>query len=103
MVSNLKIEEPLGNSDHATIKFDLNCYMAREPPKLKVLYHKGNYTKMKDLLDKVEWEKEFKKYPNNVNEKWKFFKTTFHNIQEKCVPTRMVYVDGKLSKNYQCH
>ena len=32
---------------------------------------------MRELLNNVDWEEEFKKYPQNVNKKWEFFKKIY--------------------------
>ena len=38
---------PIGKSDHSTISFKLNVSPEPQPPKLKVLYEKGDYEKIK--------------------------------------------------------
>ena len=69
MIQNLEINSPVGNSDHAVLNFDFMYKSDYRPPKLKIYYQKGDYEKMKDLLN-IDWELEFSKYPNDVEKQW---------------------------------
>ena len=50
MVSDIKIEAPLGKSDHSIIYFTFNCTTETSPPEIKTIYQKGDYEKMKNIL-----------------------------------------------------
>ena len=52
----VKIFEPLGNSDHNQIHFDIN--VKSESKKMKTYkrnFHKGNYKDMRKYLAKLDW------------------------------------------------
>ena len=38
MISDIKIDSPIGASDHSFISFNLNCNIQSTPPKIKVMY-----------------------------------------------------------------
>ena len=55
-MDNVKIFEPLGNSDHNQIHFDIN--VKSESKKMKTYkrnFHKGNYKDMRKYLAKLDW------------------------------------------------
>ena len=58
MIPEVDINYPLWNGDQATILFKLKCYMDREEPTVKSFYNKGDYVKMRKLLNNIDWEEE---------------------------------------------
>ena len=69
-------------------------------PQDKKLYHKGDYTKMNEMLQGVDWEKAFENFPNDVNKQWDFFKQKYYEAEEKYIPKKLVYINGKLSQKF---
>ena len=56
LVDNVKILEPLGNSDHNQIHFDINVKSESKNKKTyKRNFHKGNYKDMRKYLAKLDW------------------------------------------------
>ena len=86
LVRNVKVEPPIGNSDHALVKFELN-YMA--PSKIGYFY-KRNY-KLADLnkicgyLSNVDWYGSFNSV-TGVNAKYELFLAVLNHCIELFVP-----------------
>lgn len=55
---------------------------------------------MREILQNIDWEEEFEKYPSDVNKKWEFFKCKFLEAEKECVPRKKVYMKGKFSKKF---
>ncbi len=56
LVSDIKVQAPIGKSDHGTIIFRIHCgYEQRIKPAPKYLYNKGNYDQVRADLD-VDWD-----------------------------------------------
>ena len=56
LVDNVKIIEPLGNSDHNQIHFDINVKSESKNKKTyKRNFHKGNYKDMRKYLAQLDW------------------------------------------------
>ena len=56
LVDNVKIHEPLGNSDHNQIHFVIKINVKSESKKTyRRKFHKGNYKDMKKYLAKLDW------------------------------------------------
>ena len=98
MVSNLDILAPLGKSDHAIIKFTINCEMNYQQPQIKKLFNKGNYDGIKNKINSINWEEEFNKYPDDINKQWKFFCDIYADAEKTYIPRKTVYVNGKMNK-----
>ena len=54
-MDHVKIFEPLGNSDHNQIHFDINVKSERNKKTYKRNFHKGNYKDMRKYLAKLDW------------------------------------------------
>ena len=50
-------------------------------------------------MKQVDWKAEFDQYPDDIKRQWHFFKSKYMETEPQCVPKKLVYVDGKLSKN----
>ena len=55
LVDNVKIHEPLGNSDHKQIHFDINVKSECKLKKYRRNFHKGNFKDMRKYLAKLDW------------------------------------------------
>ena len=97
MVSDIEIEAPLGKSDHSIIYFTFNCATETSPPEIKTTYQKGDYAKMKNILFEYDWEN-LQRQSDDINKQWELFKNIFLDAENQCVPRKLTYVNGKLSK-----
>ena len=100
MIENLVYEAPLGKSDHAVLHFTFICQLPSAPPSIKVQYEKGNYTKLNEVLSRVDWISEFSKYPNDVEKQWSFFKDKYEEAEKTYVPRKIVHLNGKIKKKF---
>ena len=55
LVDNVKIHEPLGNSDHNQIYFDIKVKSESENKNYRRSFHKGKYKYMRIYLAKLHW------------------------------------------------
>ena len=84
-MDNVKIFEPLGNSDHNQIHFDINV---KSESKNKKTYnrnfHKGNYKDMRKYLAKLDWNNMLMN--KTAIECWNILKYEIESIIDKFVP-----------------
>ena len=99
LISNINIESPLGASDHSLISFCVDCCTPQSEPKIKVIYDKGDYSKIKNELNKLDWEILFQNHEDNVNMQWELFKNIYLSLEE-CVPRKKVFINGLESKKH---
>lgn len=100
MIENLNISAPLGKSDHSVLNFDIVHELATQKKKIKVLYEKADYKRFNELMGQVNWEDTFKDIPDDVNQQWELFKQKYIEAEAQCVPKKVVYIDGKLSRKF---
>ena len=85
LVDNVKIFEPLGNSDHNQIHFDITV---KSESKIKKTYkrnfHKGNYKDMRKYLAKLDWNNMLMN--KTAIECWNILKYEIESIIDKFVP-----------------
>ena len=98
MISDISLNAPLGKSDHSIICFNFICNKDNTPPKINKQYHKGDYKKFNDILSHIDWNDKFNGYENDVDKQWGIFKDIFLDAESKCVPRKVVHINGKLSK-----
>ena len=87
LVDNAKIHEPLGNSDHNQIHFDINVKSESKNKKsYRRNFHKGNYKDMRKYLAKLDWNN----MPMNKTaiECWNILKYEIESIIDKFVPLK---------------
>ena len=82
MIENLVYEAPLGKSHHAVLHFTFICQLPSAPPSIKVQYEKGNYTKLNEVLSRVDWISEFSQYPNDVEKQWSFSRINMKKLNK---------------------
>ena len=85
MVSNLDYLPGLGSSDHICLSFKLNCYTtcSNETPQEKLCFHKGNYEKMRRILDNINWEDEIDELP--FSQAWDYFTKQLEATVKECI------------------
>ena len=82
LVDNVKILEPLGNSDHNQIHFDINVKSESKNKKTyKRNFHKGNY---KDVRKYLDWNNMLMN--KTAIECWNILKYEIESIIDKFVP-----------------
>ena len=53
-----------------------------------MIYDKGDYSKMKNELNKLDWEILFQNHEDDVNMQWELFKNIYLSLEEECVPRK---------------
>ena len=93
-MDNVKIHEPLGNSDHNQIHFDINV---KSESKNKKTYrrncNKGNYKDMRKYLAKLDWYNMMMN--KTATECWNILKYEIESINDKYV---LLKKQGKRSR-----
>ena len=84
-VKNIEILQPLGNSDHGIVVGDFVCeWKSRIVRKPRRQYHLGNYEKIEEGLNKIDWLEEFRN--KNVQECWNIFKSKLESLIDEHIP-----------------
>ena len=87
LVDNVKIHEPLGNSDHNQIHFDINVKSESKNKKsYRRNFHKGNYKDMRKYLAKLDWNNMLMN--KTAIECWNILKYEIESIIDKFVPLK---------------
>ena len=83
LVDNVKIHEPLGNSDHNQIHFDINVKSESKNKKTyRRNFHKGNYKDILKYLAKLDWNNML--INKTAIECWNILKYEIESIIDKC-------------------
>ena len=97
MIDEIKHDSPLGSSDHCVLQFKYNCYaQPNESRQTKFLYDKGDFAKMKNMLD-VDWEEKLSEYQDDVQGMWDCFYSTLTKAEKECIPQKII-IKGKYKK-----
>ena len=87
LVDNVKIHEPLGNSDHNQIHFDINVKSENKNKKTyRRKFHKGNYKDMRKYLAKLDWNNMLMN--KTAIEYWNILKYEIESIIDTFVPLK---------------
>ena len=87
LVDNVKMHEPLGNSDLNRIHFDINVKSESKNKKTyRRNFHKGNYKDMRKYLAKLDWSNMLMN--KTAIECWNILKYEIESIIDKCVPLK---------------
>ena len=97
-ISKIEYLAPLGKSDHSIIKFETPFTPPKPQAKIKIMYEKGDYDKFNQFISAIDWETEFKKFPSDVDRKWKYFKSRYLEAEQEFIPRKKVFINGKISK-----
>ena len=90
-VEKLQIDSPLGKSDHSLIKITYQYEAENLPTKVMFDYIKGDYEKMRQLLD-VDWIEYLADSMGNIDLLWEKFHTKFKAAERECVPKKTVTI-----------
>ena len=86
-MDNVKIHEPLGNSDHNQIHFDINLKSESKSKKTyRRNFHKGNYKDMRKYLAKLDWNNML--INKTAIECWNILIYEIESIIDKFVPLK---------------
>ena len=86
-MDNVKILEPLGNSDPNKIHFDINVKSESKNKKTyRRNFHKGNYKDMRKYLAKLDWNNMLMN--KTAIECWNILKYEIEGIIDKFVPLK---------------
>ena len=92
-ISNIMYEDGFGGSDHVTVKFNLATEIPPLQQKKTILkYDKGNYTKMKELLD-LDWESLLK--GKSINDSVQLLEDKINEAVKICIPTKEIGKDER--------
>ena len=86
LVDNVIIHEPLGNSDHNQIHFDINVKSESNKKTYRRNFHKGNYKDMRKYLAKLDWNNMLMN--KTAIECWNILKYEIESIIDKFVPLK---------------
>ena len=93
-MDNVKIHEPLGNSDHNQIHFDINVKSESKNKKTyRRNFHKGNYKDIRKYLAKLDWNNML--VNKTATECWNILKYEIESTIDKFV---LLKKQGKLSR-----
>ena len=89
MVGDLRVECPISNSDHNLLSWVLRCN-AKVSKNIKMMhsYKRGDYLAIAQLLDDVNWKKEFG--DKSLQENSSFLTAKLHEGIDKHVPLRKI-------------
>ena len=94
LVDNVKMHEPLGNSDHNQIHFDINVKSESKNKKTyRRNFHKGNFKDVRKYLAKLDWNNML--MHKTAIECWNILKYEIESIIDKFVPLKK---QGKRSR-----
>ena len=102
IIEQMSIEAPLGRSDHSVITFKLYCDKEITTSNVtKYLYDKGDYAKMLQEMNSIDWVQLFgRDLEDDVESQWEFFKNKYLDVVTKHVPTRTSSI-GRADKKLQ--
>ena len=84
-VKNISLLPPLGDSDHDIVIADYVCeWISKVEYKPRRMYHKGNYDRIIEELEKINWEAQFEN--KTVQECWDIFKAKLKALIEEFIP-----------------
>src|SRR3989442_888635 len=87
MVEDLLISNPISNSDHSVLLWNLECETVMEDCMIKQFnYHKGNHDKIISELMEIDWDREF--MGKGAEEMWEIFLRITLGCRDKYIPMR---------------
>ncbi len=98
MVDNIELNAPIGKSHHVCMNFEFNCYIdpvqSHQP---KYIYHKGDYTNMRDQADNMCWA-----IPQDadIESAWRTVTNNVKELMDKFIPKTRPTQNGKKRPPY---
>ena len=98
-MDNVKIHEPLGNSDHNQINFDINIKSESKNKKTyRGNFHKGNYKDMRKYLANLNWNNMLMN--KTAIECWNILNYEIESIINTFVPLETVQKETLVKSSY---
>ena len=86
IIDNLKVAEPLGESDHNMVRFEINIDIRVKENLMKILdFRKANFASIRQELQDTNWG-DILRGDIDSNEKWNIFMSRVNEIQERNIP-----------------
>ena len=85
-MDNVKIHEPLGNTDHNQIHFDIKVNQKIQIKKYRRNFHKGKYKDTRKYLTKLDWNNMLRN--KTAIECWNILKYVIEIITDPFVPLK---------------
>ena len=93
-VDNVKIQEPLGSSDHNPVHFNIKIKSDKtKVSRCKRNFRKGNNKEIRTSLEHIDWNDKLKNITGA--ESWNILKSELDSVIDRYVPMKK---QGKLSK-----
>jgi hypothetical protein len=84
MISEVKVKNPFGSSDHKIVKFKIElCNSIKKACFQTLCYRKANWGKLKYNLSKIST----RLVETNIEDMWENFKSSFLNMQLGTIPS----------------
>ena len=85
MIQDITYSDPLGKSDHLCLAFTIDVMPEiSHTSQMKFKMDKGDYEKMKNLFDIIDWETELE--GKSIEESWNYFANVYHKVTDECIP-----------------
>ena len=85
-IGDISYDASIGKSDHITINCSINTNIKPQVKKNTVYkYDKGDYKKMRNILNNVKWEEELQ--DKSATESMDIFEKIYHSAVKDCIPT----------------
>ena len=96
MVNDIRVESPIGRSDHAYIAFTCDIGIEeRTQRKTVYLYEKADYELMRQKLN-INWKEYLGE--GNIEDKWRRFLEKLNEVIKECVPVKVISDKTKARK-----
>ena len=96
IVNDIRVESPLGRSDHAYITFTCDIGIEEKPQRKTVyLFEKADYELMRQKLN-INWKEYLGE--GSIEEKWRRFLRKINEIIKECVPIKVINEKTKTKK-----
>ena len=84
-IRNIEVLQPLGSSDHGVVTGEFICeWKSKTVQKPKRMYYKGEYDKILEGLNQIDWDTEFEN--KSVQECWTIFKEKLEKLVDEYIP-----------------
>ena len=91
IIQSIEVVEPLGNSDHNSVNFDLVSDSFTGSVSYFYNYKKAKFEEMKESLREVNWSEAFENL--DTEKSWNIFKNKVNLVTEKFVPCKQSKVE----------
>ena len=95
-VQDIKVDSPLGKSDHSVVKVKYCAHACQNSKKIVVNYEKGNYELMKELMN-LDWKNRLLNFGDDFDGMWQEFLQVYTECEQICIPRKCIQA-GKYSK-----